>query len=93
MFRLRSQVNIQTILRLDRIQEIRQNVAKQNKNSEYQINENKYRTGRIVTHARIHMHTHAHTCTHIQTHTYTCTHIHTYTCTHIQTHKHTHAHT
>ena len=41
--RLKSHVNIQTIIRLDRIQEICQNVAKQNKNSEYQINKNKYR--------------------------------------------------
>ena len=38
MFRLRSHVNIQTILRLDRIQENHQNVAKQKQNTEYQIN-------------------------------------------------------
>ena len=49
VFGLRPQVNIQTILTPDRIQEIRQNVAKQNKNSEYQINLSKYRHSRIVT--------------------------------------------
>ena len=38
VFGLRSQVNIQTILRLDRIQENHQNVAKQKQNSEYKIN-------------------------------------------------------
>ena len=40
---LNSHVNIKTILRLDRIQEIRQNVAKKNKNSEYRNKQNKYR--------------------------------------------------
>ena len=49
MLELKSHVNIQTILRLDRIQETRQNVAKQNKNSEYEINKNKYRQIQNVT--------------------------------------------
>ena len=43
MLGLKSHVHIQTILRLDRIQEIHQNVDKQNKKSEYQ---NKTKTDR-----------------------------------------------
>ena len=47
VFGLRSQVNIQTILRLDRIQENRQNVAKRKQNSGYKINKKKYRQKQI----------------------------------------------
>ena len=50
MLGLKSHVNIQTILRLDRIQEIRQNVEKQNKNSEYKNKQKQIQTEcRFVT--------------------------------------------